>query len=198
MAWCFTLMLPTKFRVNWLLGLGEEAKNIFSRWQPCIYDRHDFSYFLIYKSPQCFLPSFESTGLSVQEKKRKIDFQDGSHGGHLGFPIGTILAIFDLQVTLMLPTKFPVNWLLGLGKKRKIDFQDGGDHLGFMIGTILAILDLQVTPILPTKFRVNWPFGSREEAKNRFSRWLPWRPSWISDRHEFSYFWSISHPDASY
>ena len=34
-----------------------------------------------------------SVGLSVQEKKRKIDFQDG---GHLGFPIGTILAMFDL------------------------------------------------------------------------------------------------------
>ena len=32
----------------------------------------------------------------------KIDFQDG---GHVGFPIGMILAIFDLQVTLVLPTK---------------------------------------------------------------------------------------------
>ena len=63
---------------------------------------------------------------------------------------------------------------------------------------ILAIFDLQVTPILPTKFGVNWPFGSGEEAKNRFSRWLPWRPSWISDRHDFSYFLSISHPNASY
>ena len=35
--------------------------------------------------------------------------------------------------------------------------------------------------MLPTKFLVNWPFSSGEEAKNRFSRWLPWRPSWISD-----------------
>ena len=118
-------MLPIKFRVNW---------------------------HLIYKSPKCLLPSFESAGLSVQEKKRKIDFQDGGHGGHLWFPIGTILAIFFyLQVTLMLPTKFLVNWLLCLG-----------------------------------------------EAKNRFSRWPPWRPSWISDRHDFSYFWSTSHPNASY
>ena len=25
-------MLPTMFGVNWLLGLGEEAKNRFSRW----------------------------------------------------------------------------------------------------------------------------------------------------------------------
>ena len=41
---------------------------------------------------------------SVQEKKQKIDFQDACHGGHLGFPIVMILAIFYLKVTLMLPT----------------------------------------------------------------------------------------------
>ena len=146
-------MLPTKFGVNWLLGLGAEGKNRFSRWLPWrpswISDRHDFSYFWS-TSPWCFLASLESIGLSVQEK-RKIDFQDGGHGGHLGFPISMILATFDLQITLM----------------------------------------------LPRKFEVNWPFGSGEEAKNRFSRWRPWRPSWIFYRHNFSYFWSTSHPDAS-
>ena len=47
-------------------------------------------------------------GLSVQEKKQKIDFQDG-------YPIGTILASFDLQVTPMLPTKFRVNWHRSVG-----------------------------------------------------------------------------------
>ena len=71
-------------------------------------------------------------------------------------------------------------------KKRKIDFQDGG-YVVFPISMILAIFDLQVTPMLPSKFGVNWPFGSGEEVKNRFSRWPPWRPSWISDRHDFSY-----------
>ena len=50
-----------------------------------------FELFFIYKSPRCFLPSFESTGLSVQKKKKKIDFQDGCH---LGFLIGMILTIF--------------------------------------------------------------------------------------------------------
>ena len=95
-----------------------------------------FELFFIYKSPRCFLPSFESTGRSVQKKKGKIDFQDGHH---LGFPI-------------------------------------------------LAIFDLQDIPMLPSKFGVNWPFDSEEEAKNRFSRWLPWRPSWISNRPDFSYF----------
>ena len=89
---------------------------------------------------------------------RKTDFQDGCHGGHLGFPISTILATFDLQVTLMLPSKLESIGLSVQEKKRKIDFQDGG-HLGFPIGTILAIFDLQITPMLPTKYQVNWPRG---------------------------------------
>ena len=48
-------------------------------------------------------------------------------GSHLGFQINRILAIFDLQVILMLPTKFRVNW--PLGKKHQaamaaiLDFQ---------------------------------------------------------------------------
>ena len=68
-----------------------------------------FYLFLIYKSPQCLQPSLESIGLSVQEKKLNMDFQDHGHGGHLGVRIRTILAIFDLQVPQMLPTKFRVN-----------------------------------------------------------------------------------------
>ena len=63
-----------------------------------------FKLFLIYKSSWCFLPSFKSIGRLVQEKKRKIDFRDGCYGSHLGFPIETILVIFDLQVTLILPS----------------------------------------------------------------------------------------------
>ena len=117
-------------------------------------------------------------GLSVQEKKQKLDLQDGHHGGHLGFQIRTILAIFDLQVTLILLTKFRVSWPFCSGEK--LDLQDGrhGGHLGFPIGKTLAIFYLQVTPMLPTKLRVNKPFGS-DEAKNR---------SWISNWNNFSYF----------
>ena len=39
-----------------------------------------------------------------------MDFQDGLHGGHPGFPFVTILAIIDLQVNPKLPTEFQVNW----------------------------------------------------------------------------------------
>ena len=42
----------------------------------------------------------------------KIDVQEGRRGGYLGLPIRTILATFDLQITLILPTKFRVSWAL--------------------------------------------------------------------------------------
>ena len=85
-----TPMLPTKFRVNWSFS-SEEEKNWLSRWPPSwISNQNDFGYFYIYKSSRCFLPIFKSTSPSVQENKRKKEFQDGRHDGHLGFPIQTI------------------------------------------------------------------------------------------------------------
>ena len=116
------------------------------------------SLFSIYKSPRCFLASLEAISLLFQEKKRKVDFQDGCHGSHLGFPIGTILANFDLQVTPMLPRKFGVKWPLGSGEEAKNRFSRWRPWrpTGFPIGTILAIFDLQVTPMFPSKFGVNW------------------------------------------
>ena len=63
---------------------------------------------------------FESIAVQVQEKKFKIDFQDGNCGGHLVFLIGAILAIFDLQVILMILTKLQVNWpLVGFRRRSK-------------------------------------------------------------------------------
>ena len=56
----------------------------------------------LYRSPE-YHTSFESVGLSVQ-KKFKIHLQDDGCDGNLGFLIETILAIFDLQVTPILPT----------------------------------------------------------------------------------------------
>ena len=113
-------------------------------------------------------------GLSIQEKKFKIDFQDGNCGGHLVFPIRAILAIFSLQVTSMILTKFQVDWPidLKLGKNHRGDFQDGncGGHLVFPIRAILAI------------------FRFRRRNEYRFSRWPPWSPSWISDRNVFNLF----------
>ena len=79
-------------------------------------------------------------------------FQDGR------FPIQTFLTIFDLQVTLILPTKFQVNWPFG-----SIDFQDG--HCGSHFDFPNPVFDRQVALTLPTKIPVNWPFHS-EDAQN--------------------------------
>ena len=62
-------MLPTKFQVNWPFGSGEEAKTIFFKIATMVaildFLLERFLLFLIYKSPGCFLPSFESVGLGV-------------------------------------------------------------------------------------------------------------------------------------
>ena len=109
-----TPMLPTRFRVNWPFSSGKidfqdgHYGSYLAIAAILDFRSEQFQLLLIYKLPWCFLPSFKSTGLLVQEEKWKMDFQDGHHGGHhgshLGFPIETILAIFYLQVTPMLPS----------------------------------------------------------------------------------------------
>ena len=39
---------------------------------------------------------------------------------------------------------------------------------------------------------------SVQEKFTTFSRWQAWRPSWISDKNDFSYFWSTSNLDTFY
>ena len=97
-------------------------------------------------------------------------------------------------MTPLLPTKFRVNVPFGTGERleNRISrlWQSWVSELIFF----LSILDLQVTSILPIKFWVHLTFGL-EEIQNRFSRWRPWQPYWISDRNYFSYF---DHSDTSY
>ena len=162
-------MLPTKFKINKPFDSGEEAKIRFSGWPPWqtswISDQKDFSYIWPISQPDASYQVSGPLAFSVKEKKRKINFQDGRQGSHLGGQIRTILAIFDLQVIPMLPAKFRVNWLYSSEEEEKnwkIDFQDGhhGGHLRFPIATIFAIFDLrhlnasyQVWSQLASRFR---------------------------------------------
>ena len=54
-----------------------------------------------------------------------------------------------------------------------------------------SYFDLQASSMLPAKVKVNWHFSSGEEANDKFSKRWPWRPSWISNRNNFSYFFGI-------
>ena len=120
-------MHPTKFQVNWPFISGEEAKNRLSRWpsrRPSfISDRNDFRYFL---SAGHLNASYQgSSPLAFWVWRR-------SKNRFLRWPIGTILAFFFyLQVSLMLATKFQVNWPFVFGEE--IHFQDGrhGSHFDF-------------------------------------------------------------------
>ena len=102
----------------------------------------------------------------------KTDFQDGGFGGHLGFPINTILAHFTPEVVLLLQSRFQLKLTKGLGKMSKTDFQDGGcsGHLGFLIRSVLAILCLLGAPMLLIKFQLNCIIVSRGVAQNMNSQ----------------------------
>ena len=79
------------------------------------------------------------------------------------------------------------------------EFQDcRHPHLGYRNGTILALLNLCVTAMLPIKFWLNPTNGLGENVVWRISRWPPWRPSWISERNNFSNSESLCHFDASH
>ena len=178
-----TPMLLTKIHVN-LPSFQEKKRKKKKDFPDGGHGRHPgfpiwtILIIFIYKSPPWYLYSFKSVGLFVQGKKRKIDFQGSCHCMHLGIPIETILANSGLQVTLLLPTKFQVNWPFGSGEEAKTRFSRWPPWSWFPIGTIITLM-------LPPKFQVNWPSGSGEEPKYRFSRWSPQWPSWIIDRNHF-------------
>ena len=51
----------------------------------------------------------------VWEEMSFEDFQDGRHGGHLGYRNGSILAILNFYKALMPPIKLRLNLTYGLG-----------------------------------------------------------------------------------
>ena len=195
-------MLPTKFQVNLLLGLGEEAKKRFSRWPPWWPFGFPISRILAIFALQVtlILPTkfrvnwpFGSGNEVKNRFSRWRPWQPSwiSDRNNFSYFWSTSHPNASYQVSSQLAFRCR-------RRSEKYIFKMDGGHLWFPIRTILAIFDLQVTLMHPTKFRIKWLLGLGEEAKNRFSRWLPSRPSWIYDRHNFSYIWSTSHPNASY
>ena len=87
--------------------------------------------------------NFESIALSFQEKKFKMDFQ-WPPWPQSGISYRKDLAIFNLQVTPMLPDKFRVNRPFSSGENRFSRWPP----TWISIGTILAIFDLQVIMML--------------------------------------------------
>ena len=84
-----TPILPIKFGVNGTFYSGEETQNRFSKWQPsCISYRGSLLVLPIIMILAIFdlrhlNDSYQVSSL-VQEKKLKLVFQNGHHGGHHG------------------------------------------------------------------------------------------------------------------
>ena len=68
-----------------------------------------FKQFLISMSLRCLPRSFSSNWLTIWEQIWCEEFQNGYNGGHLGYQNETILAILNLNVAPMPPTKFGLN-----------------------------------------------------------------------------------------
>ena len=69
------------------------------------------------------------------------------------------------------------------------EFRDGrhGGYTEYQNGTILAFLNLNNTSMPPIKFQLNpTPFGSICGFKIFKMAVVAWRPSWISERNDFS------------
>ena len=64
---------------------------------------------------RCLPSSFGSIGSMVWEEMSFEEFQDGRHGGHLGYWNGTHLVILNLCNAPMPPIKFGLNLAYGLG-----------------------------------------------------------------------------------
>ena len=141
-------------------------------------------------SPKYFLPSFESADILVLEKKFKIDIQDGRHGGHLGFSICTILAIFNLTVTSGLQMKVSNQLAFRLrGRITKYIFKSvPGSYFGFPIGTI-KIFSTYKLPYTSYEGLNQLSIPFRRRVQNIFLRWEWWWLSWISDQNKFRYFY---------
>ena len=146
---------------------------------------------------QCFLPSFKSAGLTVQEKNqirfsRQQPWQSSWISDQNEFCYFSSTSHPNATYHVLSQLAF---WFRR--RIKNIDFSDGG-RLGFLIGTILAIFDLQITRRFLPSFKSVGLSVQGKKRKNRFSRWRPWRPSQISDRKDLSYFSYSRHFKASY
>ena len=98
----------------------------------------------------------------------------------------------------MPPTKFTLNPTYRSGADVVWRFQDDhcGGHLRYRNGMILAILNLYVAPMPPIKFQLSPTYGLGGDVVERFSRWLTWRPFWISEWNDFNNSKSLCGPNA--
>ena len=116
------------------------------------------------------LQCFNSNLPTVWEETSKIGFQGGGYGGHFGFPIGMILAIFHLHVNLLLHCKFQLNSTCGCEKMSKKRFSRWQlwRPSWIPINTILTCFNPEVILLLQRKFLLKSTDGLGRDVENLF------------------------------
>ena len=160
----------TSYQVSSQLAFWfRRSKNRFLRWclwQPSwISNQNDFSYFWSTSCQDTSYPVFSQLTFQFKRRSTKLIFKMAAISD---FRSEWFLAIFDLWVVLILPTKFQVNWPFGSGEVQYIQDCSHSNHLWFAIRTILAFFLPKSCLDTSTKFRVNWHFGSGKEAEKIF------------------------------
>ena len=123
-------------------------------------------------SPQCLQSSFGFIRPTVREHMSFEDFQDGRHGGHLGYRNGTTLRS-NSESLCRSGTYHEVSaqYNLLFGKCRMKNFKMAAAISAIGIGTILAVLNLYVFQISLTKTRLYPTYRSGADIVWRVSRW---------------------------
>ena len=176
---------PIKFGLNPHYGLGGDEVWRISRWLPWLAswmsEWKEFSSFWISLSPQSLPASFSLIRLTIQKQTSFQDFQAGHHDGHLGYWNETTLAILNLHVTPMPPTKFGLNLCRSRHGFKIFNMATVGAISDTGAERFLAILNLYVALMPPIKFQLNWTYSLGGDVFWRFSRWPTWRLSCISE-----------------
>ena len=92
------MMLPTKFQVNYLLVQKEKRKIYFQDGGHLGFPIGTTLTILTYKSLRCFLQSFKSISLSIQQMKPNIDFQDGGQAAMLDFLAEKFYSLIEITL----------------------------------------------------------------------------------------------------
>ena len=121
------------------------------------------------------------------------EFQDG-YDGHLGYQNGTMLAILNLHVSPIPPTKVCLIWLT-IQEQMSFEYFQDGHHGRYQKGVILAVLNLYVTLMPPTKFQHKMTYDLGGDVVWRISRLRAWWPPWILEQKDFSNFESSCCPN---
>ena len=123
------------------------------------------------------------------------EFQDRTMAAILDIGIEWFSKFWISILPWCFPSSFGSTWLTVWEEMWFEEFQDG-DHLWHWKRRILAVLNFHNTPVPPIMFKVNQTYPSVADVIWRFSRWLPWWPSWILERNHFCNFKSPCCPDA--